>query len=68
VAMGRRFTGGELAIVNAAFVMAYTLANIVAPPAAGFAMDLINPHGLMIVALVVAASFCALVLARKREF
>ncbi len=68
VAMGRRFSGGELAVVNAAFVMAYTFANVVAPPVAGFAMHLLDPHGLMVVALIVAASFTLLVLARRREF
>ncbi|WP_374377760.1 MFS transporter [Dongia sp.] len=68
VAMGRRYSGGELAVVNAAFVMAYTFANVSAPPASGLAMDIIGPHGLMIVALAVAASFTLLVLARKREF
>ena len=68
VAMGRRYAGGELAVVNAAFVMAYTFANVAAPPASGFAMDTIGADGLMIVALVVAASFTLLVFARRREF
>lgn len=68
VAMGRRYAGGELAVVNAAFVMAYTFANVVAPPASGLAMDIIGADGLMIVALVVAASFMLLVLMRRREF
>jgi hypothetical protein len=68
VAMGRRYSGGTLAVVNAAFVMAYTFANIVAPPIAGSAMDLMNPHGLMLVALIVAVSFTLLVALRRAEF
>lgn len=68
VSMGRRFTGGYLVIINAAFVMVYTFANIVAPPLAGVAIEFWNPHGLMLVALVVAASFTLLVVLRRREF
>lgn len=68
VAMGRRYTGGTLAVVNAAFVMAYTFANIVAPPIAGIAMDAVDPHGLMIVAFIVAAGFTGLVFVRRAEF
>lgn len=69
VAMGRRYTGGQLVVINAAFVMTYTCANIVAPPAAGFAMEHIwNPHALMAVALLVAAGFTVLVLLRRKEF
>ncbi|MDY0872736.1 MFS transporter [Dongia rigui] len=68
VAMGRRYAGGELAVVNAAFVMAYTFANVAAPPASGLAMDVIGTNGLMLVALAVAASFTLLVFLRRREF
>ena len=68
VAMGRRYAGGELAVVNAAFVMAYTFANVAAPPASGLAMDVIGTDGLMLVALAVAASFTLLVFLRRREF
>lgn len=69
VAMGRRYGGGELVVINAAFVMTYTCANIVAPPVAGFAMEHIwNPHALMVVGLLVAAGFTLLVLLRRKEF
>ena len=69
VAMGRRFTGGELVGINAAFVMVYTFANIVAPPLAGFAMENIwNPHAVMVVALLVAVGFTLLVWRRPKEF
>ena len=68
VSMGRRFTGGYLVMINAAYVMVYTLANIVAPPLAGSAIKLWNPHGLMIVAMAIAAGFTLLIIVRKKEF
>lgn len=68
VSMGRRFSGGYLVVINAGFVMVYTFANIAAPPLAGVAIDLWNPHGLMLVALLVAASFTLLVALRRKEF
>lgn len=68
VSMGRRFSGGYLVMINAAYVMVYTLANIVAPPMAGSAIDLWNPHGLMVVAATIAAAFTLLIVVRKKEF
>lgn len=68
VAMGRRYSGGYLVLINAAFVMVYTLANIVAPPLSGSAIELWNPHGLMVVALLIAASYTLLIVVRRKEF
>lgn len=68
VSMGKRFSGGYLVMINAGFVMVYTLANIVAPPLAGIAIEFWNPHGLMLVALVIAAAFTLLLVLRRREF
>nr|MBC8239795.1 MFS transporter [Alphaproteobacteria bacterium] len=45
--LGERFQAGSLAASNAAFVVAYEIANIAGPPAAGFAMDTWESHGLM---------------------
>ncbi|HEX9448898.1 MAG TPA: MFS transporter [Dongiaceae bacterium] len=56
-AMGRYFTGGALAVANAAFVMVYTFANIIGPPIAGYAFDTWRPHGLMVVSFAVALIF-----------
>lgn len=56
-AMGRYFTGSALAVANAAFVMVYTLANVVGPPLAGLAFDAWKPNGLMILSLGVAVIF-----------
>ena len=43
--LGGRFTGRDLVAANAAFVLLYNVGLIVGPPAAGFAMDLLPPHG-----------------------
>lgn len=45
--MGERFNGGALAAANAAFVMAFEIANITAPPSAGYIMDQYGPNGLL---------------------
>lgn len=57
--MGQRFRGGELAVANATFVMVFECANVVAPPTAGMAIELWEPHGLM--AFLAAAAFIFLV-------
>ncbi|MFQ5535306.1 MAG: MFS transporter [Sphingomonadales bacterium] len=44
--LGERFSGPDLVGANAAFVMLYGLGALAAPPVAGAAMDLWNPHGL----------------------
>lgn len=68
VAMGRRYTGGQLVMINAAFVMVYTFANVVGPPIGGASIDIWGANGVMVMALVVAAAFTLLVMARRREF
>lgn len=45
--MGERFTGGTLAAANAAFIVAFEVANITAPPTAGFVMGATGPNGLL---------------------
>lgn len=47
--LGQRFRGADLAAANAAFVMMYSTGALVGPPLSGFAMDLWNPQGLIIV-------------------
>lgn len=54
--LGERFRGANLASANAAFVMMFSLGALVGPPLAGGAMDLWNPHGL----IVAMAGICAL--------
>ena len=43
--LGSRFTGGEIAVANAAFVMLYSAGMIVGPPIVGVAMDAIGAPG-----------------------
>ncbi len=62
--LGDRFRGGELAAANAAFVMAFELANIGGPPLAGFAIELWRPNGLMVMLGVVALVFVVLTAGR----
>ncbi len=45
--MGERFKGGALAAANAAFVMAFEIANITSPPTAGYVMGIAGPDGLL---------------------
>lgn len=54
--LGERFKGANLAAANAAFVMMFSLGALVGPPMAGTAMDLWDPHGL----IVAMASLCGL--------
>lgn len=57
--LGERFKGADLASANAAFVMMFSLGSLIGPPLAGGAMDLWDPHGL----IVAMASLCALYVA-----
>lgn len=55
--MGRRFKGGELAAANATFVMVFEMANVLAPPAAGLALEKCEPQGLMVFLCCAASIF-----------
>ena len=46
--IGQRFRASELAPANATFIFLYELGHLVGPPAAGYAMGLWNPHGLIV--------------------
>lgn len=63
--VGERFTGGAIAAANAAFIFAYGIGSLIAPPVAGQAMDGIGPHGLMIVMSVIAGAYAGLLIARR---
>ncbi|MEQ8815085.1 MAG: MFS transporter [Thalassobaculum sp.] len=62
--LGERYRGGELAAANAAFVIAFELANLAGPPAAGWAMEAWVPHGLMVWMTAVALGFVAVAVVR----
>jgi len=55
--LGERYRGGELAAANAAFVIAFEVANLAGPPVAGWAMEAWVPQGLMVWMTVVAVGF-----------
>ena len=55
--LGERFQASELAAANAAFVMTFEIANAIGPPAAGLALGLWEPHGMMVFLVCVAAAF-----------
>lgn len=44
--LGQRFSGGDLAAANAAFVMMYNFGGLAGPAIGGGAMELVPPHGL----------------------
>lgn len=62
--IGARYRGGELAVANAAVVLAYGVGALAAPPGFGWAMDAIPPDGLMLGAAAVALTYLALALQR----
>jgi MFS family permease len=55
--VGERFQSGELAAANAAFIMTFEIANAAGPLAAGLALGLWAPHGIMAFLIVIAAVF-----------
>ena len=60
--LGQRFATGDLAVANAAFIIAYELGGAAGPVLGGAALDLWGPHGLPLavgLALVVFLLFAA---------
>ena len=55
--LGDRFPGGQLTAANAAFVMAFELANIIGPPVSGYVINIFEPHGLMMFLCFVGVLF-----------
>lgn len=62
--LGERFKVAELAAANAAFVMTFEIANAIGPPAAGLALGLWAPHGMMAFLVLVAATFLVVTIKR----
>ena len=46
--LGERFRGADLASANSAFVLMYSVGALAGPPVSGYAMELWDPHGLVI--------------------
>jgi len=62
--LGDRFPAGQLTAANAAFIMAFEMANIIGPPASGYAINLWAPHGLMFLLASIGALFFVLTAGR----
>jgi len=62
--LGDRFDGTALATANAAFVIAFELANVVGPPTAGAALEIWPPHGLIAFMAAAGAIYFVIVVAR----
>jgi MFS family permease len=63
--LGERFTGGTIAAANAAFIFAYGIGSVIAPPTAGLAMDALGPWGLMLILTVLAGGYVLFMLFRS---
>jgi MFS family permease len=62
--LGQRFQADELAAANAAFVMTFEIANAIGPPAAGLAIRLWMPHGMMAFLVAIPAILVLLIIIR----
>lgn len=56
---GTRFRGAEAVSANAALIIAYGIGSLIGPGLAGAAMDLWNPHGLLLFLALLFALFLA---------
>jgi len=65
--LGARYRGAAMADANAAVVLAYGIGALVSPTAFGWAMDLIDPHGVLWLAAAAAVAYLTLAIARIRQ-
>jgi MFS family permease len=65
--LGERFTGGAIAGANAAFIFAYGVGSLLAPPIAGTTMDGFGPAGLLIVLGATAGAYLLVLLVRPAQ-
>lgn len=63
--LGERFTGGAIAAANAAFIFAYGVGSLVAPPLAGQGMDGLGPEGLMWIMSAIAGAYLLFLLLHR---
>jgi len=66
--LGARFRGGELAAANSAFAIIYATGTMAGPSLGGLAMDLWNPHGLVVVLALIPAVFVMVTAWRAATF
>lgn len=64
--LGARFSGGAVALANAAFVTVFESVNVVGPPLGGISLELWMPHGVMVWFVGTAALTLGFLLWRAR--
>ena len=67
VLMGRHYAGADLVAANGLFVVMFGLGSMVGPAVGGAAIDLWDPHGMIVVVVVAAASYLVFLGARARS-
>ena len=63
--LGQRFATGDLAVANAAFILAYDLGGAAGPVLGGAALDLWDPHGLPLAVGLALAVFLLFAASRR---
>jgi predicted MFS family arabinose efflux permease len=63
--LGERFQGDTLASANAGFILLYCLGLLIGPAGEGAALDVWNPHGLMVVLGAISAVYTGFLLFRR---
>jgi len=66
--LGASYRGAALASANSAYAILYALGTMVGPSTGGLAMDLWNPHGLVLVLALIPAIFAVLTVYRAATF
>lgn len=65
--LGARFSGGDLAAANAAFVILYNAGMMIGPPLSGGGLDLFPPHGFPLALALLFGFYLAVVASRLRR-
>jgi MFS family permease len=66
--LGSRYRGSDLASANSAYAILYAAGTMAGPALGGVAMDLWNPHGLVLVLALIPALFVAITGYRAATF
>jgi MFS family permease len=65
--LGEQVKPGRLATANAGYVMFYCFGLLLGPAAEGVALDLWNPHGLLVVLAGICAAYVAYLILSGRK-
>lgn len=66
--LGATFKGSQLGSANSAFAILYAIGAMIGPGLGGTAIDLWNPHGLVVILALIPAIFAGLVAYRAATF